>query len=78
MGEAVSKIVFDVETLKKTRLDSWTQLRKVAFALLPLTAALTIWASMKDGLYSVTGYANTYEAIAEFFVPLRLRWRLTG
>ena len=72
MGEAVSKIVFDVETLKKTRLDSWTQLRKVAFALLPLTAALTIWASMKDGLYSVTGYANTYEAIAEFFVSIAL------
>ncbi len=72
MGEAVSNIVFDVETLKETRLDSWTQLRKVAFALLPLTAALTIWASMKDGLYSVTGYANTYEAIAEFFVSIAL------
>jgi hypothetical protein len=72
MGAEVSKIVFDIETLKETRLNSWVQLRKVAFALLPLTAALTIWAAMKDGLYSVTGYANTFEAIAEFFVSIAL------
>ncbi len=72
MGSEISDIVFETEKLKAIRLTSWIQLRKVAFALLPLTAALTIWASMKDGLYSVTGYANTFEAIAEFFVSLAI------
>lgn len=70
MGSEISDIVFETEKLKAVRLASWIQLRKVAFALLPLTAALTIWASMKDGLYSVTGYANTFEAVAEFFVSI--------
>jgi len=72
MGAEASKIVFDTESLKEVRYSSWIQLRKVAFALLPLTAALTIWASMKDGLYSVTGYANTFEAVAEFFVSIAI------
>ncbi len=72
MGSEISKIVFESANLKKIRRSSWLDLRKVAFALLPLTAALTIWASMKDGLYSVTGYANTFEAIAEFFVSIAL------
>jgi hypothetical protein len=72
MGSEISNIVFETEKLKAVRLASWIQLRKVAFALLPLTAALTIWASMKDGLYSVTGYANTFEAVAEFFVSIAI------
>ncbi|MCK4489138.1 MAG: hypothetical protein KAU23_02705 [Anaerolineales bacterium] len=72
MGSEISEIVFETEKLKAVRLASWIQLRKVAFALLPLTAALTIWASMKDGLYSVTGYANTFEAVAEFFVSIAI------
>jgi len=72
MGSEISNIVFESAKLEKTRRSSWLQLRKVAFALLPLTAALTIWSSMKDGLYSVTGYANTFEAIAEFFVSLAI------
>ena len=72
VGSDVAKIVFESAKLEEIRLSSWLQLRKVAFALLPLTAALTIWASMKDGLYSVTGYANTFEAVAEFFVTIAL------
>ncbi len=72
MGSEVSRFVFGTEKLQKVRKTSWLQLRKVAFALLPLVAALTIWASMKDGLYSVTGYANTFEAVAEFFVSIAI------
>jgi hypothetical protein len=80
MGSEVSGFVFGIEEpgeekyypLKDVRKTSWVQLRKVAFALLPLVAALTIWASMKDGLYNVTGYANTYEAVAEFFVSIAI------
>jgi len=72
MGSEVSKFVFGTEQLKKVRKTSWLQLRKVAFALLPLVAALTIWASMKEGLYNVTGYANTFEAVAEFFVSIAI------
>ena len=72
VGSDIADIVFESAELEKIRLSSWLQLRKVAFALLPLTAALTIWASMKDGLYSVTGYANTFEAVAEFFVTIAL------
>ena len=72
MGGEISEIVFETDKLEAIRLSSWKQLRKVAFALLPLTAALTIWASMKDGLYSVTGYANTFEAVAEFFVAIAI------
>ena len=72
MGSEISEIVFNTEKLEEVRKSSWIQLRKVAFALLPLTAALTIWASMKDGLYSVTGYANTFEAVAEFFVSIAI------
>ncbi len=72
MGSEISEIVFESANLKEVRRSSWVELRKVAFALLPLTAALTIWASMKEGLYSVTGYANTFEAVAEFFVSIAL------
>jgi len=72
MGSEISDIVFETDKLREVRKTSWLQLRKVAFALLPLTAALTIWASMKDGLYSVTGYANTFEAVAEFFVSIAI------
>jgi hypothetical protein len=64
--------IFETDKLSEVRKTSWLQLRKVAFALLPLTAALTIWASMKDGLYSVTGYATTFEAVAEFFVSIAI------
>jgi len=71
-GSEISEIVFETEKLQEVRKSSWLQLRKVAFALLPLVAALTIWASMKDGLYSVTGYANTFEAVAEFFVSIAI------
>ena len=70
MGSEISEIVFETDKLREIRLSSWIQLRKVAFALLPLTAALTIWASMKNGLYSVTGYANTFEAVTEFVVSI--------
>ncbi len=72
MGSEISNFVFGTEKLTAIRLSSWIQLRKLAFALLPLTASLTIWASMKDGLYSVTGYANTFEAVAEFFVSIAI------
>ena len=72
MGSEISDFVFGTEELTAIRLSSWIQLRKLAFALLPLTAALTIWASMRDGLYSVTGYANTFEAVAEFFVSIAI------
>ena len=71
-GSEISEIVFETYKLQEVRKSSWLQLRKVAFALLPLVAALTIWASMKDGLYSVTGYANTFEAVAEFFVSIAI------
>ncbi|MCK5851037.1 MAG: hypothetical protein KAH23_08990, partial [Kiritimatiellae bacterium] len=72
LGSQISELVFRSTELADLRKTSWIQLRKVAFALLPLAAALTIWASMKEGLYSVTGYANTYEAVAEFFVSIAL------
>ena len=72
LGNQISELVFRSTELEDLRKTSWIQLRKVAFALLPLAAALTIWASMKEGLYSVTGYANTYEAVAEFFVSIAL------
>lgn len=72
MGNEISEIVFETDKLSEVRKTSWLQLRKVAFALLPLTAALTIWASMKDGLYSVTGYATTFESVAEFFVSIAI------
>jgi len=72
MGSDISTLIFKTDKLKDLRLDYWKQLRKVAFALLPLVAALTIWASMKEGLYSVTGYANTFEAVAEFFVSIAI------
>jgi len=72
LGKDISELVFHSTELKDIRKTSWIQLRNVAFALLPLIAALTIWASMKEGLYSVTGYANTFEAIAEFFVSIGL------
>jgi len=72
LGKDISELVFHSTELKNIRRSSWIQLRNVAFALLPLAAALTIWASMKEGLYSVTGYANTFEAIAEFFVSIGL------
>lgn len=72
MGSEISKIVFQTEKLKDLRYSSWVELRKVAFALLPLVAALTLWASMKEGLYSVTGYANTLEAVTEFVVSIAL------
>ncbi len=72
LGNQISELVFRSTELADLRKTSWIQLRKVAFALLPLAAALTIWASMKEGLYSVTGYANTYEAVAEFFVSIAL------
>ena len=72
MGGEISVLVFRTDKLQELRFTSWKQLRKVAFALLPLVAALTIWASMKEGLYSVTGYANTFEAVAEFFVSIAI------
>lgn len=80
LGAEISKIVFpDPEqtltnqlTLKDVRLSTWRSMRKVAFALLPLVAALTIWASMKEGLYSVTGYANTLEAVTELVVSIAI------
>ncbi len=72
MGSEVSSFVFGTEQLQEVRKSSWLQLRKVAFALLPLVAALTIWSSMKEGLYNVTGYANTFEAVAEFFVSIAI------
>ena len=70
VGSEISEIVFQTDKLKELRLSTWLGLRKVAFALLPLVAAMTIWASMKDGLYSVTGYANTLEAVTEFIVSI--------
>jgi len=72
LGGQISRFVFGTPKLAEIRLDSWIQIRKVSFALLPLTAALTIWASMKEGLYSVTGYANTFEAVTEFVVSIAL------
>ena len=72
VGREISEIVFQTEKLKELRLSTWLGLRKVAFALLPLVAAMTIWASMKDGLYSVTGYANTLEAVTEFVVSIAI------
>ena len=72
MGGEISALVFRTDKLQELRFTSWKQLRKVAFALLPLVAALTIWASMKEGLYNVTGYANTFEAVAEFFVSIAI------
>lgn len=87
LGKQISNIVFakqiaekgvpndpsDVKTtMKDVRLSTWRQMRKVAFALLPLVAALTLWASMKDGLYSVTGYSNTLEAVAELVVSIAI------
>ncbi|HDN04999.1 MAG TPA: hypothetical protein ENF27_03585 [Chloroflexi bacterium] len=72
VGSEISEIVFQTEKLKELRLSTWVGLRKVAFALLPLVAAMTIWASMKDGLYSVTGYANTLEAVTEFIVSIAI------
>lgn len=72
MGGEYAKFAFATDELKDIRHDTWIQLRKVAFALLPLVAALTIWASMKDGLYSVTGYANTFEAVTEFVVSIAI------
>lgn len=72
MGSEISQIVFQTEKLKALRYSSWIELRKVAFALLPLVASLTLWASLKEGLYSVTGYANTLEAVTEFVVSLGL------
>jgi len=72
VGGEISEIVFQTEKLKELRLSTWLGLRKVAFALLPLVAAMTIWASMKDGLYSVTGYANTLEAVTEFVVSIAI------
>jgi len=72
VGSEISEIVFQTEKLKELRLSTWLGLRKVAFALLPLVAAMTIWASMKDGLYSVTGYANTLEAVTEFVVSIAI------
>ena len=70
VGSEISEIAFQTEKLKEIRLSTWLGLRKVAFALLPMVAALTIWASMKDGLYSVTGYANTLESVTEFVVSI--------
>ena len=72
VGSEISEIVFQTEKLKELRLSTWLGLRKVAFALLPLVAAMTIWASMKDGLYSVTGYANTLEAVTELVVSIAI------
>jgi len=72
LGGQISRFVFGTPELKEIRLDAWIQMRKVAFALLPLTAVLTIWVSMKEGLYSVTGYANTFEAVTEFVVSIAL------
>ena len=72
LGGQISRFVFGTPELQEIRLDSWIQMRKVAFALLPLTAALTIWASLKEGLYSVTGYTNAFEAVTEFVVSISL------
>ncbi len=78
LGRDISNIVFPDEnytdglTMKEVRLTTWRETRKVAFALIPLVAALTVWASMKNGLYSVTGYANTLEAVAEFVVSVAI------
>jgi hypothetical protein len=81
LGAEISKIVFpDPEqiksanqlSMKDVRQSTWREMRKVAFALLPLVAALTIWASMKEGLYSVTGYANTLEAVTELVVSIAI------
>jgi len=40
LGEQISRFVFETPELKEIRLSSWVQTRKVAFAHLPLTAAL--------------------------------------
>jgi len=72
LGSELSQIFFQTERLRELRHTVWGQMYKVALAMLPLTFILTIAAAMKDGLYSVTGYSNTGEAVIDFVYSLAL------
>jgi hypothetical protein len=70
MGEELSKWFLQGEQLKAMRAEAWTGMLKVSLALLPISLLLTVVAAMKEGVTSVTGYANAREAALEWVVSV--------
>ena len=68
-GEALSKIIFgDLAKLEDIRKSSWQGMAKITAVLLPVFFLLTVSAAMREGVTSITGYANAREALIQFFI----------
>jgi hypothetical protein len=60
------------DIIEETSKNAWLIMLRVALVLVPLTLILTIVTSMQDGVTSVSGYANTREAILEWVIAIAL------
>jgi len=71
MKEALNMAVawlYPQDMLKDIRWKAWGAMAKVAAALMPLALMITVGSAMREGVTSITGYANAREALLNWLI----------
>jgi len=71
MKEALDMAVawlYPQDMLKDIRWKAWGAMAKVAAALMPLALMITVGSAMREGVTSITGYANAREALLNWLI----------
>ena len=71
MKEALNSAVswlYPQDMLRDIRWKAWRAMVNVAAALMPLALVITVGSAMKEGVTSITGYANAREALLNWLI----------
>jgi len=60
--------LYPQDMLKDIRWKAWGAMAKVAAALMPLALMITAGSAMREGVTSITGYANAREALLNWLI----------
>jgi hypothetical protein len=60
--------LYPQDMLKDIRWKAWGAMAKVAAALMPLALMITVGSAMREGVTSITGYANAREALLNWLI----------
>lgn len=60
--------LYPQDMLRDLRWKAWGAMAKVAAALMPLALMITVGSAMREGVTSITGYANAREALLNWLI----------